>query len=300
MPDLPHLIEEAVDLWVESRYEERPPDGKWHPSTISSRCARQSIYSIRGTPPSDKRGARMKRVLEVGKLIHTMFQDAVELHPAVAHVYHEVRIHDENGHLLNAVPTVGNSDDLVEFTNGTWELQEYKSKSSNMMRTSKQREELPEVDHLIQLKLYCRAIRANGFRVPAPPASFSDMLEFRLPYKQYPPIPDLTLGRVAYIGKDTAQIAETLVLYQPEIDEPMLDARLRYLEAYRQDGEALPPRLPLVTKHPKGKKAYTDRDWLCGGPGKDYSCPFYNRCWDEDPDEIPLYTPIEGPNPFAG
>lgn len=278
MPDRPHLIEEAVDL-VTAQDPDREPDGFWHPSSISSLCARKSIYTIRGTKRSDVEPRVKKRNLRTGKILHEQFfQHDVPFHPDVREVYHEISLFDENEQIENAVPTVGNADSIVVFVDGGVEVQEYKTKSSNMMRSKKQLEALPEADHIVQARSYIRAIRKRGFET-------ADGV-------QHPPIPDLSWARIAYLGKDTGVIAEFEITYDPERDDPELDARLRYLEAYRQDGEALPPRLPMQIKRPKGKKAYTDFHWLCT------VCPWRYRCWDEDPDEIPLYEEYDGINPF--
>lgn len=268
MPDLEKFVTQAFDQWVDARYSDRAPDGMWHPSSVSSRCPRKSIYTIRGTPTSDQREAQSKRVLEYGKEIHRLFQRVVKDHPAVAAAYSEVAIFDENGDHLNTPPTVGDTDDIVFYTDGDVEVQEYKSKSSNMMRSKTQIDELPEGEHVIQIKTYMRAISRSGFTT-------QDGVS-------HPPVP-VRMGRITYLGKDTAQIVECPVVYDPEVDDPVLDARLAYLEAFRKDPDSLPPRLPLVTKHPKGKKAYTDYDWLCK------VCPWYYRCWNEDPDYSPAY-----------
>jgi hypothetical protein len=147
-----------------------------------------------------------------------------------------------------------------------------------MMRSRKQLEQLPDLEHIIQCRIYIRAIRKGGFQD-----------EHGV---QHPAIPDLSWGRIAYFGKDTAAMPEYEIDYVPERDDPELDARLSYLEAYRQDGEGLPPRLSLEVKHPKGKAAYVDFDWLCK------TCPWFHRCYDEDPAEIPLFKEYEGANPF--
>jgi hypothetical protein len=275
--DLPNLVTDAYDRYVEEQNEDRVPDGFWHPSSISSRCARKSIYTIRGTKRSDGRTAQSTRTLYLGKVIHTELQTAVSRSPWVSHAYHETAIFDDNDSLT--VPTVGSGDTVAIFPDGDVEVEEYKSKSSNMMRSKKQIEELPEPEHLIQVKTYIRAIRRGGFTDEAG--------------VHHVAVPDLTMGRIIYYGKDTSQIVECLVQYNPEVDDQILDARLKWLEAYRADGEALPPRLPMVVKHPKGKAALTDFDWLCR------FCDWNFRCWEEDPDEIPLYTPFAGENPFA-
>jgi hypothetical protein len=277
MSDVENLVTDAFDRYIAETEEERVPDGFWHPSSISSRCARKSIYTIRGAKKTDVRGAQSSRTLYLGKVIHVELQTAVSRSPWVDTAWHETAIFDDNGGLT--VPTVGSGDSIVTIRpDGDFEVEEYKSKSSNMMRSSKQIAELPDPEHLIQVKTYIRAVRRSGFQD-------DDGV-------QHDAIPDLTMGRIIYYGKDTSQIVECLVQYRPEIDDQILDARLAYLEAYRADGEALPPRLPLAVKHPKGKAAYSEFDWLCK------VCDWNHLCYDVDPDEIPLYKEFHGGNPF--
>jgi hypothetical protein len=272
--DYPRLVTEAYDRYVNEKEEERVPDGFWHPSSISSRCARKSIYTIRGVPKSDLRSPQSTRTLYLGKIIHLELQAAMSArYPG--YVFHETSIFNENEGIT--VPTVGSGDSVVVLPDFK-EVEEYKSKSSNMMRSKTQIEALPDAEHLIQVKEYIQAIRRHGFQDEAG--------------VQHPPIPDLTMGRIIYYGKDTSQIVECLVQYIPDADDQVLDLRKAYLEAYRADGEALPPRLPLVTKHPKGKAAFTDLDWLCK------VCDWNHLCIHEDPDEIPLYKEFQGGNPF--
>lgn len=278
MSDIPNLVTDAFDRYIAEKEEERKPDGFWHPSSVSSRCARKSIYTIRGVPKTDGRAAQSSRTLYLGKVIHTELQAAVSRSPWVSAAYHETAIFDDNDGLT--VPTVGSGDTVTIYPDGDAEVEEYKSKSSNMMRSKTQIEALPDPEHLIQVKTYIRAIRRGGFQD-------EDGV-------QHDAIPDLTMGRIIYYGKDTSQIVECLVQYDPEVDDQILDARLAYLEAYRADGEALPPRLPMVTKHPKGKAAFTDFDWLCK------VCDWNHLCYNDDPDEIPLYKEFHGGNPFQG
>ena len=272
MSELPaNLVEDALNAWAWERFEDRPPDGMWHPSSISSRCLRRSIYEQRGTPASDKRQDRSVRTLEVGKFLHSLVQEAMETRPGVVAYYHEVTVFDENEGVPGSLPTTGNSDDLLVFLldgQEVWEVEEYKSKSANLMRSAKQLEELPEPDHIFQTKTYIRALRKNG-------ATTTD--GGVLPASLFH---NLTAGRITYVSKDDLKIAEYPLQYNPEIDDAMIDDRIAELEAYRRDPNSLPPRLPLVTKTPKGRKPYTEKDWLCG------VCPWAYLCWDEDPDMV--------------
>lgn len=272
MTELPaNLVETALNAWAWARYDDRLPDGMWHPSSISSRCVRRSIYEQRDTPRSDKREDRSVRTLEVGKALHTLVQEAIQQHPGVRAYYHEVTVFDDNADVPGSLPTTGNSDDLLVFLldgDEVFEVEEYKSKSANLMRSAKQLEALPEEDHIFQIKTYMRALRRHG-------ASLED--------GQYIPpekFVNLMAGRITYISKDDLKIKEYPIQYNPEVDDAAIDDRIAELEAYRRDPGSLPPRLPLVTKTPKGKKPYTDKDWLC------MVCPWQYRCWDEDPDEV--------------
>ena len=271
MTDLPpNLIRDALHATARRRYVPRPNDGMWHPSSISSRCLRRSLYTIRGVKETDERDARSMLVLEVGKELHRFVQTAVEEAYPDVEVYHEVVLFDDNADVPDSVPTTGSTDDLLifAFNDGVMELQEYKTKNSNLMRSSKQLEALPEEDHIFQIKTYMRCLRRFG-------ASLADGRA--LPAERFG---NLIAGRITYVSKDDLKIAEYPVQYNPEVDDEMIADRVAELEAYRRDPNSLPPRLPLVTKTPKGKKAYTEKDWLC------MTCPWHERCWNEDPDVV--------------
>jgi len=237
-------VEAALNAHVARVEEPRPPDGKWHPSSLYG-CSRKAVYELRGVPVSNPPDDRARRVFRVGHMFHDFAQDAVEraIGSLVAKAYREIPI------AIPSLSVIGHADGLVQYRTGEWELLEYKSISTMGLKYAK---ELPKPDHLGQVQTYMLALREDG-----------------APRIDIPPLGDaLTRARVAYIGKEDMAISEHIVPWTPEGDQAVRDT-VAGVEAYRDTEPALPPRL----EPDKGK-----RNWLCG------YCSFATRCWDQDED----------------
>lgn len=258
-------VQAALDSYVAEIEEERLPDGRWHPSSLSGECARKAIYAVRGVEPTDPPDERARRVFRVGHVLHEFAQTAVERSPDVEKAYHEIHIDDPE------LDITGDSDDLVLFKDGTWELQEYKSKNSNSMDFALKKGELPERAHVVQAGVYLLVLRRRGGVAKDRDTGLTTII---------PPLGDaLTRARITYLSKDDMRVEEFEVPWDDRA-EALIREHLEYLEVYRQVEWSLPPRLPL-----NGKKKH----WMCEWKRKDGTggrCPFFTRCWDLDPDHV--------------
>lgn len=249
-------VEAAIDRWVEEQSPPRPFDGLWHPSSISG-CLRKAIYEMRQVDETNPKGPRQKRVLFLGSRFHEMAQAAVASWPGVAEVYTEVKVH------IPELNIGGAADQLVLITvvmeDGSAELEEFKTINGWGFRALK----APKEDHAKQVKPYVMGLREvggvaeDGRVVPA--------LGNRL-----------KTVRFTYIDKEKFDTKEFVVDYDPSWDSDVRE-RIAELEAYREHPWSLPPRLPK-----NGKKVHWMCDWGWG------QCPFFDRCWHVDPDEISL------------
>jgi hypothetical protein len=233
----------ALNRHVEREYEEREPDGFWHPSSLFG-CLRQAIYSSRGTEITNQRDDRSRRVLRVGHILHDFVQAAVEAHPGIARAYSEAKIQDDE------LKIRGSLDQVLVFDDGRVEVAEYKTINSQAFKYR----DLPKPDHVGQLSVYLMvlknqgAIAGDGTVIP----------------------PSVARGRIAYVSKDDLLIDEYTVLLSEGKERAIL-RRVGYLDLYAADGEALPPRLPDEIKKGERKRAY-----LCN------YCPYAQRCWETD------------------
>ena len=241
-------VEDALDEYVRAVEVPREPDGKWHPSSLYG-CARKAVYEVRGTPESDPRDERSRRVLRVGHILHEFVQEAVERQAGktVQRVEREVPVE------IPVLNIVGTADQVVQVDLERWELHEYKSINSRAFSYN----DLPKPDHVGQVTPYMRGLRENGS-----------------PSRGIPPLGDrLTKARITYVSKDDLKISEHAVLYT-EAKSDDLTLRVAALDPYR-NGTGLPVRLSLDAK---GKKS-----WQCG------FCNFATKCWeiDSDQEEMP-------------
>jgi len=69
----PFSIESALDAYVLDESEDRPPDGKWHPSSMFG-CERKAIYQVRGVPEDGPISARLRRIFFLGTNFHQITQ----------------------------------------------------------------------------------------------------------------------------------------------------------------------------------------------------------------------------------
>lgn len=252
-------IVSALDDHVRRVEVPREPDGKWHPSSLYG-CPRKAVYEVRATQPTNERDDRSRRILQVGQVLHDFVQGAVEAHVDIEEAYAEVKIE------IPELNIVGSADQLIRFPGGVWELEEYKTINSMAFRYK----DLPKADHVGQVTPYLKALREHG-------GTTADGLII-------PPLgDDLSRARISYVSKDDLLIEEAMVFFTPAKDRDLLE-RVAYLDRYRHDGQALPPRLPdEPVKNSPGK---TKRAYLCN------YCPFATRCWDQDGEGGELDAPV--------
>lgn len=243
-------VEAAVNAYVQANASIREPDGKWHPSSIFA-CDRKALYERRGVEQTNPKDDRSGRVLFIGSRWHEIVQAAV-----IEHVKDADQVLTEVPVELPELNIVGHADQLIRFGD-VWELEEYKSISSNGFRYLKG----PKPEHVSQAYTYMYALRTQG--VPTDEGGLR---------KPIPPLGDsLTTVRFVYISKDDLKIAEYVVPWDPAF-EAVLRQKVTTLDRYVADPISLPPRLPLE----KGKK-----NWLCAG-----YCEFRDRCWQVDATEV--------------
>jgi hypothetical protein len=235
----------AMDAHIEQLETPRPPDGKWHPSSLYG-CDRKALYEVRGTTPSDERDVKSKRALRQGHIYHEFIQQAVaaQAGDGVA-VFDEVKIESPDLHLTGSV------DGLIFLGKDNVQVLEYKTIKAWGFKALTG----PKEDHIGQTKAYVYCLRNYGGRIP----QFGTVIE---------PLGDrLKSVRFAYICKDDFSIKEFVLDYDPSWDAEV-EQRVAELSAYRESG-MLPPRL----RGESGK-----RNWLCG------YCPFETRCWEVEED----------------
>ena len=254
----PFSIASALDRRVASEFEERGPDGYWHPSALFG-CLRQAIYASRGTEITDPRDDRSKRILRVGHQFHEYVQGAVNADPRIARAYEEVKILDDELRIK------GSLDHIVVYrANDRLEVEEYKTINSNAFKYR----DLPKPDHVGQLATYLFVLGRTGGL-----ASDGTIIP-----------PTDARGRIAYVSKDDLLVEEFTVLLTPG-KERDIRRRIAYLDSYAAHGTALPPRLPDEEK--KGKEKGFKRAFLCN------YCPYQRRCWEEDGPGVDLAGGIQ-------
>lgn len=273
----PFSVLSALNARVAAEFEEREPDGYWHPSSLFG-CLRQAIYASRGTEITNPRDDRSRRVLRVGHQLHEFIQVAVNADPRVLAAFDEVTIVDDERKLKGSVDHVvvlwtGPLEDKPEGLPRDWvwryiqaglarvEVEEYKTINSNAFKYK----DLPKADHVGQVGVYLSVLRVRG-------GTAGDGTVI-------PPID--ARARIAYVSKDDLLVEEFTVLLTPG-KERTIAQRVAYLDSYAADGTALPPRLPDEVK--KGKTA---RAFLCA------YCPYQQQCWEVDGPGVDL-TPSSG------
>ncbi len=248
----PFSIESALDAYVLDESEDRPPDGKWHPSSMFA-CERKAIYQVRGVPEDEPISARLRRIFFLGTNFHQITQTAIarivdRAQNEVVATYAEVGI---NVPLLNID---GHGDAVVIFADGSWDLIELKSINEWGLK-SVVKSGIPKAEHTSQALTYQYCLS-------------------RYPWTDqegnvHPPLGLNGRVRIAYLGKDAMDVAEFFVYPTRSWDEEF-EAYLAKLQRYKQDGAALPPRLPDQTKYPC--------NW----------CSFKTTCWTRDPEGVDL------------
>jgi len=212
---LDDLATKAVDAWVKTLEEERQPDGKWHPSSISSPCMRAALLQKQGVEPSNPPNDQTKRVFRIGHIFHEFVQEAISNQPAITLALSEVKV----AHPLLEVE--GAADMLVAYgmTNELIEIKSIKDSGLNYG--------IPKPEHLMQAGIYTFCLRENG-------GTTEDGIRIL-------PIGDrLTRMRFVYVGKETMTIREKVVEYTEELEDRILK-RIGQLREYEKMGE-----LPLA------------------------------------------------------
>lgn len=223
-------------------------------------CARQAIYSMRGTKQSNPPDERTRRVFRVGHILHEFVQAAIADDPEVAYFFAEVKVYDADRNVT------GHADGLYRFVTGAYEVLEIKSINSMAFRYK----DLPKPEHRDQVVPYVEALREYGGQAKLPDGTVIEI----------PPLGDqLNRVRLVYVSKDDMQIEEfTQIHTEAKVDA--LDERLDILEAHEAAG-TLPMRLPPTVKTVKKTgKTTTSRNYLCS------YCPFQDKCWKEDPEGV--------------
>src|SRR3990167_9717736 len=67
------LYQTLIDQMFLDKYEDRPPDGFFHPSSLSG-CDRMAVYEVSGTAPTDFPEVRNIRIMGEGTDVHTTIQ----------------------------------------------------------------------------------------------------------------------------------------------------------------------------------------------------------------------------------
>lgn len=271
----PATFDDVFEEYVRSQTEDRPHDGRLHPSSLFF-CDRRTLYDLRYTEREPTTGS--KRPLLVGKVLHAEMQSALEMQvgKTIKQLFVEGRVDDPDTGIT------GNFDALYQLMDGTWELWEGKTANANSFRLTKKSGEA-KPDHALQGLSYIDVIRRKGFTttwdsVADVPQRFHGlwMVAYEPPYTMVTePIPDLTRLRVAYMDKDRHGIHEATYLWSQQWRDDELTPHLDKIERYRA-GDALPPRLPQGS-------------WQCAseqGMGK--WCPYFDRCQNVDSEGVEL------------
>jgi hypothetical protein len=214
--------------------------------------------------PSSMWGCDRKTIYEIRGTIPTNLPDAkAKRRFYIGHRLHEAvqrtleshpdveEFYPEGEILFRKYNTIGHFDGLVKYM-GEWWLLEVKS----IKRWAAKRG-LPKTDHVKQAITYWWCIENDGWEnadgVRFPPQKLAGII-------------------MLYVEKEDLDIWQFDLTPEPEWST-MVPEKIASLDLYREDTDSLPPRLP---RDSKGKK-----NWLCG------YCPFADKCWNIDPDEIP-------------
>lgn len=222
----------AIDRHVGRLNTEREPDGKWHPSSLSTSCLRQAVYGFRGTPKSDPVEAPTLRIFRIGHILHQFAQDAVmaEVGNTIKAFYAEVKID------IPELNITGSVDGVCELEDGTWLVLEFKSTKKSGLAFGLKNE------HIVQVSCYMHALREHGS-----------------PDRDIPPLGEkLTKAIVAYVEKEALEIHEYVVDWTEDLQEELV-ARAAALARYETDA-GLPDRVKR-TKFPCGYCNYRTLCW---------------------------------------
>lgn len=246
------LVENAIDAYIESVTDNRPPDGMIHPSSASL-CARRTVYASRaGDGEGEEFDKDTKRKFYIGHRIHEVVQRSIEGSPDIDEFYAEPLI------VLPKPYNMKGSADALVRRGDKWSVIEVKSIAKGSLRYGG----MPKEHHQTQAQMYAFGIQEEGF-------TYEDAMGVvggRSPV-------EIDTIIYAYLEKENLRVYEYEQDYTASTHAQVGDY-LRGLNEYVEDGQALPKRLP-VTK--SGKKP-----WPCN------YCPFAQKCWQVDPHEIEL------------
>src|SRR3972149_7309043 len=188
-------VAEAVDAYIESVTEDREPDGKWHPSSMFG-CARQAVYQLRGTEPTEETDTLSKRRFYIGHRLHEAVQRALENAEGVAECYSEFEVNVEEANV------VGHGDMLIRLDDGRWFVVEVKSIKKWGMKMG-----LPKEQHVLQAEVYAWAVRNHGCKV-INTGPHGDT------FKPIPPLGDKLVGIImVYLEREELHIVEKVILW---------------------------------------------------------------------------------------
>lgn len=150
----PPSMSTALDNYIADIEEERTPDGMYHPSSMWM-CARATILAVRGVVVANPPDTQVKRVFQIGHLMHRMVQDAVTFYGTGAQS--EVGNYTFTPELEVLVPEWnihGHADGLLELRNSDeWVIE---IKSTKSLRFT------PKKEHEKQAITYAECLRKLG------------------------------------------------------------------------------------------------------------------------------------------
>lgn len=144
---------DVLDEFISSTEEARVPDGKLHPSSMWM-CDRQAVLVARGEPVVHPPTAKNLRVFRLGKIIHTLIQEALlsKFGDEFVDEFEVVEIAGVAGH--------GDGKLLIADSDEGVIVWEFKSTRSLAKARSK-----PSEHHVMQGATYCVAVHLGGQKV---------------------------------------------------------------------------------------------------------------------------------------
>lgn len=245
-----NLYQPIIDRMFLDRQEDRPPDGFFHPSSLSG-CARMTVYEVTGTEPSDEKDVRSIRIMGEGTDMHADIQ--AEMAKRFPGFLAEVKVDclDIRGSVDGLLPVSdgvsGAAERWVEehktippyeLLSPVYELQEYKSGGDYKIKMLK-RKGAPDPQHVKQTQMYYWALGKMGYLLDG--------------------------IRIVYFARDDWSVLEFEVEPWDEAECRSFEGELGLLRLRVEDG-TLPDRLDQ-----KG-----DMAWLCR------YCDFRTRCFKVD------------------
>lgn len=249
------LVERAITAYIDSVTEDREPDGMIHPSAASL-CARKTVYAARSDGIKEEFDTKTKRKFYIGHRLHEIVQRAIETDMTLEHYFAEVGLEDKT---LN----VNGHADAIFMHDGKWYMLEIKSINKGSLRYGG----MPKEHHQVQAEMYALIAERTGFWRWRSDEEVGDGVEHH-----HGPVKIHGIKYV-YLEKDSLEVYEYDIKFTNEKREK-IEKYLTDIQAYVDDGVALPRRLPLLAS---GKKP-----WPCN------YCPFTEQCYKVDPLEIPL------------